>query len=155
MVKFRDIVELAAAPTADLQAATKRYVDLVPRVVEIAVTDPAGSALTTGDGKAYFVVPVLLNNWKLTAVLMGVTTVSSSGIPTFQIANVTDSIDMLSTKLTVDASEFNSTTAATAAVIDTASSHDVVTSGDLLRMDCDVAGTGVKGVMIAMTFTAP
>jgi hypothetical protein len=60
---------------------------------------------------------------------------------------------MLSTKLTIDASEKDSSTAATAAVIDT--SHDDVATGDELRIDIDVAGTGAKGLMVEMQFQLP
>lgn len=125
----------------------------VKRVVQIQVTDPAGSALTTGDAKAYFRVNAELNGYNLSAVAAAVTTVSSSGLPTVQIANVTDAVDMLSTKLTIDANETDSSTAATAAVIDT--SKDDVATGDMLRIDVDVAGTGAKGLIVELTFTLP
>ncbi len=123
------------------------------RVIQIQVTDPAGDALTTGDGKAYFRVNSQLNGYNLSGVAAAVTTVSSSGIPTIQIANVTDTVDMLSTKLTIDASETDSSTAATAAVIDT--SKDDVATADMLRIDVDVAGTGTKGLIVELTFTLP
>lgn len=151
--KFLVPVELPANPTNPLEAAPKQYVDHSPRVVQWQATDPAGAALTTGDGKAYFRTPVAFNGLKLSAITATVTTASTSGIPTFQIANVTQGWDMLSTKVTIDANETDSSTAATPAVIDTSSSHDTLTSADLLRLDCDVAGTGTKGVIISMTFT--
>jgi hypothetical protein len=123
------------------------------RVIQIAVSDPNGSAITTGDGKAYLRINSVLNGYNLVGVAAHVTTVSSSGIPTFQIANVTDTVDMLSTKLTIDANEKDSSTAATAAVIDGA--HDDVATGDELRIDCDVAGTGAKGLIVELTFQLP
>jgi hypothetical protein len=122
-------------------------------VITLLVSDPAGSAITTGDGKAYYRVPSALNGMNLVSVAAALTTVSSSGIPTIQIANVTDSVDMLSTKLTIDASETDSSTAATPAVIDGA--HDDVATADLLRIDIDVAGTGAKGLMVEMQFQLP
>lgn len=122
-------------------------------VVTILVSDPAGSAITTGDGKAYYRVPSTLNGMNLVSVAAALTTSSSSGIPTIQIANATDSVDMLSTKLTIDASETDSSTAATAAVIDT--THDDVATGDMLRIDIDVAGTGAKGLIVEMQFQLP
>lgn len=121
-----------------------------PRVIQILVTDPNGSALTTGDGKAYVRINSLLDGRNLIAVAAHVTTVSSSGIPTIQIANVTDSVDMLSTKLTIDANEKDSKDAATPAVIDT--TKDDVATGDELRIDVDVAGTGAKGLIVELTF---
>lgn len=119
-------------------------------VVTILVTDPNGSAITTGDGKAYYRVPSTIGGKNLVAVAAALTTVSSSGIPTVQIANVTQAADMLTTKLTIDASETDSSTAATAAVIDTG--NDDVATGDMLRIDVDVAGTGAKGLIVEMQF---
>jgi hypothetical protein len=60
---------------------------------------------------------------------------------------------MLTTKITIDASEFTSYTAATAPVIDSAN-KDVAT-GDLIAIDVDVAGTGAKGLGVILTFTLP
>jgi len=130
------------------------------RVVEILVSDPLGSAITTGDGKAVFRVPTLLNGHNLVSVGASVTTVSSSGIPTVQLrrqrltnATTQSAADMLSTKLTIDASEFDSKDATAAAVIDT--SNDDVQTGDQINIDVDVAGTGTKGLLVSMTFEAP
>lgn len=125
------------------------------RTVELGATDPnAASALVVGDGVAYFVVPPELNGMNLTAVAAAlVGTVSSSGTPTFQIANVTDAVDMLSTKITIDATERTSYTAAVPAVID--ATKDDVATGDILRVDVDVAGTGSKGLVVILTFSAP
>jgi hypothetical protein len=115
------------------------------------VSDPNGSAITVGDGKAYYRVPAALNGKVISAVAAHVTTVSSSGIPTVQIANVTNGVDVLSTKLTIDASEKDSSTAAVPAVINAA--NDDVATADELRIDIDVAGTGAKGLMVEMVFT--
>jgi hypothetical protein len=122
-------------------------------VITLLVSDPNGSALTVGDGKAYWRVPSALNGMNLVSVAAALTTVSSVGIPTVQIANVTDAVDMLSTKLTVDATETDSSTAAAAAVID--ATKDDVATGDMLRIDVDVAGTGAKGLMVEMQFQLP
>ena len=124
-----------------------------PAVITLLVSDPAGSAITTGDGKAYWRVPSALNGMDLTAVAAAVTTASSSGIPTVQIHNLTQAADMLSTKLTIDANETDSSTAAAAAVIDAA--NDDVATGDMLRIDIDVAGTGAKGLMVELQFRLP
>jgi hypothetical protein len=60
---------------------------------------------------------------------------------------------MLTTKISIDASEFTSYTAAAAPVIDTG--NDDVATGDLLAVDVDVAGTGAKGLGVLLTFTLP
>jgi hypothetical protein len=138
---------IAGNPTLGLPTPIKTH------VVTLLVTDPNGSALSTGDGKAYWRVPSTLNGCNLVAVAGALTTASSSGIPTIQIANVTDTVDMLSTKLTIDASETDSSTAANAAVID--ATKDDVATGDMLRIDCDVAGTGAKGLIVELQFRMP
>lgn len=124
------------------------------RVIEILVTDPAdASPITGGDGKAFVAIPAALNGMNLVAAQAHVTTASSSGLVTVQIANVTDSVDMLSTKVTIDANEKDSATAATPPVIDT--TKDDVATGDELRVDIDGAGTGAKGLIVMLTFQTP
>ena len=130
------------------------------RTVGILVSDPNGDAITTGDSKAYAVIPSTMNGWNLVEVAAQLSTVSSSGIPTVQIhrsrrasATTRTLVDMLSTKLTIDASEFESSDAAAAAVIDTA--NDDVNTGDQVHVDIDVAGTGAKGLFVVMTFRLP
>lgn len=134
-------------------SATAAFVSTA--VISVLVTDPNGSAITTGDGKGYYRVPASLNGFNLAAVAGSVDTASSSGIPTFQLRRKRSGsdVDMLSTKLTIDASETDSSTATTAAVIDT--TNDDVATADRIYFDFDVAGTGTKGVMIEMTFRAP
>jgi hypothetical protein len=120
--------------------------------IELKVIDDA-TVVTTGDGKLIFCIPASLNGCDLTAAHAFVSTVSSSGLPTVQIRNVTDSVDMLTTKISIDASEFTSYTAATAPVIDT--TKDDVATGDLIAVDVDVAGTGAKGLGVILTFALP
>lgn len=120
--------------------------------IQIKICDDA-TALTTGDGKLILMIPAELNGMNLVKAHAGVTTVSSSGAPLIQIRNVTDSADMLSTRITIDANETTSYTAATAPVIDT--SHDDVATGDLIAIDVDGAGTGAKGLIIYLAFQTP
>ena len=102
--------------------------------------------IVTGDGAAYFPVPADLNGMDLVAVGSVCYTVSSSGVVQVQIHNLTSAVDVLSTRLEIDASEYSSYTAATPAVINTA--NDNFTSGDRWRIDVDAAGTGAKGLDI-------
>ncbi len=125
---------------------------VIERVVILKVIAD-DTALTTGDGKMYFTIPVELNGMNLVSVGAHVYTVSSSGTPTIQIHNATDSQDMLSTRITIDANEKDSKDATAAAVIDT--THDDVATGDEIRIDVDVAGTGTKGLEIRMGFQLP
>ena len=126
--------------------------DLGRRVIQVKVIDDV-TTLTTGDGKVIFLVPQELNGYNLTGAHGFVTTVSSSGTPTIQIRNVTDSVDMLSTRITIDANEYTSYTAAAAAVVD--ATYDDVATGDRLAVDVDVAGTGAKGLGVVLTFNLP
>jgi hypothetical protein len=120
------------------------------RVLEILATDPNGSAITTGDGKAFIAISDDLGGLNLIDADACLTTQSSSGTPTVQIRNVTQAADMLSTKITIDANETCSYTAATPPVIDTA--NDDVATGDIIAVDIDVAGTGAKGLIVVLTF---
>lgn len=126
--------------------------DLGKRVIQVKVIDDA-TTLTTGDGKVIFLVPQELNGYNLVGANAFVTTVSSSGTPTVQIRNVTDAVDMLSTRITIDANEYTSYTAAAAAVVN--ATYDDVATGDRLAVDVDVAGTGAKGLGIVLTFQLP
>lgn len=129
--------------------------DYGKRVVGILVSDPGGDAITTGDGKAYVRIPSVMNGWNLVAVAAHLTTVSSSGIPTVQLRRTRSGsdVDMLSTKLTIDANETDSSTAAAAAAIN--ATNDDVNTGDMVSIDIDVAGTGAKGLFVEMIFQLP
>lgn len=108
----------------------------------------------TGDGAAYIVIPSSMNGWNLVEVHAKVITAGTTGTTDIQIHNLTDTVDMLSTKLTIDSGETGSDTAATPAVIDT--SNDDVASWDILRIDVDaVSTTAAKGLIITMVFRAP
>jgi hypothetical protein len=113
----------------------------------------ASTALSTGDGKLYFTVPASLNGYNLTAAHACVYVASSSGLPSIQIHNLTDTVDMLSTAITLDESELNSYTATTPPVVDTA--NDDVATGDVIRIDVDAAGTGVEGLDLHLVFNKP
>ena len=119
------------------------------RIIQIKVTSDS-DVLTVADGLVYFAVPIELNGMNLVDADAFVSTASTSGLPTVQVHNLTDAVDMLSTKITIDENEFTSYTAVTQPVIDTA--HDDVATGDMLRIDVDVAGTGAKGLGVTLSF---
>lgn len=114
---------------------------------------PDDLTLTTGDGKGHFTIPAELTGMNLISVGVHVYTASSSGLPTFNIYNLTDTIDMLSTPLTIDVGLTDSSSATTPAVINT--SYDDVVTANVLRFDCDIAGTGTKGFELRMGFQLP
>jgi len=119
----------------------------VGRLYAIKVIDDT-TTLTTGDGKIIFPIPLELDNTLVIAVTAFVSTVSSSGAITVQIRNVTDSVDLLSTVLTIDASEFDSYTA-TSAVITFANAQ--LSKSDRIAIDVDGAGTGAKGLSVILS----
>lgn len=112
-------------------------------ILMIAVGDET-TAITTGNGKVTFRMPFAMT---LTAVRASLTSASSSGIPTVDINEAGTTI--LSTKLTIDANEKTSTTAATAAVI----SDSALADDAEITIDIDVAGTGAAGLKVTLIGT--
>lgn len=122
-------------------------------VIQIVVVD-ATSDVTTGDGKAYFHAPSKLNWMNLVEIHGQVITAWTTWTTDIQIANVTDAVDVLSTKLTIDSWETGSNTAATPAVINT--SNDDIATNDLWRVDVDaVSTTKPKWLIITLVFQLP
>lgn len=121
--------------------------------VVIQVLDGAVST-SVGDGKAYITIPEELNGMNLTGVHAAVITAGTTNTTDIQIRNVTDSVDMLSTKMTIDSTETSTATAATAAVIDT--THDDVVTNDVIAIDIDaVSTTAAKGLIVRLRFALP
>lgn len=106
----------------------------------IALSDEI-TTITSGTAKVTWRAP-----WPFTlvGVRASLNTASSSGIPTVDINEGGSSI--LSTKLTIDASEKTSVTAATAAVI----SDSAIADDAEITFDIDVAGTGAKGLKVTL-----
>jgi hypothetical protein len=110
----------------------------IPVVLVLDVGDET-TAITTGTAKKTFRMPFAMT---VSAVRASLTTVSSSGTPTVDINESGTTI--ISTKITIDANEKTSTTAAVAAVIsDTALADDAE-----MTIDIDVAGTGAAGLKV-------
>ena len=152
-----DLIAASAADTAArlgvgangtrLTAASGETTGLVwaadPTVLAVAVSDET-TAITTGTAKITFRMPFAMT---VTAVRASLAVASSSGLPTFDINEGGSTI--LSTKLTIDASEKTSTTAATAAVI----SDSALADDAEITIDIDVAGTGAKGAKVYLIGT--
>ena len=119
--------------------------------IEIEIFGPTTNT-STGDGKKNFFVPAKLNGMNLVSAVAYVITAGTTNTTDIQINNVTDGVDMLSTKLTIDSAETSSATAAVPVVIDTA--HDDVATGDRLRFDVDaVSTTPAQGLIIVLEFS--
>ena len=111
-------------------------------VYEFALSDET-TAITTGAAKVTWRAPHAMTITNLRASL---TTVSSSGIPTMDVNR--NGTTLLSPKLTVDANEKTSVTAATAFGL----ADGTVADDDEITFDIDVAGTGAKGLKVKIYF---
>ena len=111
------------------------------------------SAIESGDGKMYFTVPALLNGMNLVSAGGHLYTAATSDVVEVQINNVTSGVDMLTSKLTWDATEKDTATAVSQAVINTAA--DGVATGEEIRIDIDSAASGAKGMELRLTFQTP
>lgn len=115
----------------------------VPRCIPIAVSDET-TALTTGTAKVTFRMPHAMT---LTAVRASVTTAPTGSTLIVDINESGSTI--LSTKLSIDASEKTSTTAASAAVIsDSALADDAEITIDIDQVGSTIAGAGLKVYLI-------
>ena len=150
---------LTVATTAT--GTTVNYSPIVP--VELVVFDFA-TATSTGDGKYYLVIPSTLNGMNLVSVTGSVITVGTTNTTTVQLARcavvATGSqcsgtvVDMLSTLLTIDSNENKSSTAAAAAVINTA--NDDVATDQVIRVDVDaISTTPATGLVVILGFQLP
>ena len=122
--------------------------------VVIPVEDYATN-LSTGNGKAWFTVPEQLDGMNLSAVHARVITAPTDAAISIQVYNLTDTTDMLSTAITIDATEFGSDTAAAPAVIDAA--EDDVATNDVIQIDIDQVGSTLPGagLVVRLEFDLP
>ena len=118
------------------------------KVIQMVVVDFA-IALTTGNGKFYFHVPSTLNGFNIVDVHAEVISAPAGSTIIIQLHNLTATADILSTLLTIDASETGSDTAATAAVI--SGSEDDLTTNDVIRVDIDQIGSSTAGSGLIVT----
>lgn len=122
------------------------------RVGGVLVSSPTGSSISTGNSKAVIRIPSDFNGMNLTAVAASCSTAGGSGTTSVQLRRVRGGVsaDMLSTPITIDANETDSSTAATAAVIDT--TNDDISTADQIHIDLDSISSGALGIYISFTF---
>lgn len=126
--------KVTAQDIADLTAVAAATIP-----IGIACSDET-TALTTGTAKATFRMPFAFT---LTAVRASVTTAPTGAVLTVDINE--GGVSILSTKLTIDATEKTSTTAATPAVIsDSALADDAEITIDIDTVGSTIAGAGLK-----------
>ena len=105
---------------------------------------------TAGNGITHVVIPSTLNSRKLQNAEAHVYTVGTGGtITTVQLHNLTDAVDMLSTPITIDLNEKDSSTAATPHVV---GANNTVETGDVIRIDVDHVATNTLGLELRMVF---
>lgn len=132
------LVATSGSTFTELAAAANPTESLV-----IAASDET-TALTTGTAKVTFRMPYAFT---LSAVRASVTTAPTGSTLIVDINESGSTI--LSTKLSIDASEKTSTTAATAAVIsDTALADDAEITIDIDQIGSTIAGAGLKVYLI-------
>lgn len=133
------------APSNANDAASKTYVDSNQKFyMEVAASDET-TDITDGVAKITFRMPAAVTlNAGDAGVRASLNTVSSSGIPTIDINE--GGVSILSTLLTIDVSEKTSLDAAVPVVI-----SDVTLADDAeITIDIDIAGTGAKGLKVAL-----
>lgn len=121
--------------------------DAVPVVIHRKVFRD-DEEVAAGDDAARWTVGPEFHGCYLRAAHGTVTTASSSGIVRWQVHNVTNADDLLSTRTSIDANETTSWTAATPHVVDETAEGNLLARGDVLRIDVDDAGTGAMGLEV-------
>lgn len=148
-------VDVGAVATATTRVITMpdQDIDLTPdtgsfakagdHFVTIYLSDQTDTDLAVGTAVVTWRTPFAMTVTDIKAGLKGA---SSSGLPTFDINE--SGATVLSTKLTIDANETTSETAATAEVI-----SDALWAADAeMTFDIDVAGTGADGAFVTILY---
>jgi len=104
---------------------------------------------TVGNGITHVTIPSTLDGKNLSSAQAHVYTAGTGSLTTVQLHNLTDGQDMLSTAITIDASEKDSSTAATPSVV---GSYGEVSTADVIRIDVDVVATSTLGLEVRMVF---
>ncbi len=144
--------ELAAAldDNADIldlyltQSSASALYDNIEQFMIIAISDESTS-ISTGTNKLTMRSPYAMTLTRIPKALLN--TVSSSGNPTIDI-NLSGTSILGVNKLSIDANEKTSNTAATATTLATTSIPD----DSEITFDIDVAGTGAKGLKVVLYY---
>ncbi len=111
------------------------------------VADTIGPSV--GNGITHVTIPSTLDGKNLSSAQAHVYTAGTGSTTTVQLHNLTDGQDMLSTPITIDASEKDSSTAATPSVV---GAYGGVSTADVIRIDVDVVATNTLGLEVRMVF---
>lgn len=156
-VELATVAEIDAATDAGRVMAVDDFnaSDWGVREVQVIILDDT-TALTVADGLGDFewTVPTTYAGWDIVDIECGVFVAGTTGTQDFQIHNVTSAADILTTKCTIDSTELNSFTAATAPVI--SATEDDLTAGDRIRFDSDaIQTTAAQGAWVNLTLRKP
>jgi hypothetical protein len=106
--------------------------------------------VTTGNGKAYFTIPEMLNGFDLIRAQATVVTAGTTNATTVMVHNLTDAVDMLTGAVSIASGN----TVGTVGTIDT--SNDDVATNDIIRIDVPtVSTTAPQGLMVVLEFKLP
>ena len=111
------------------------------------VADTIGPSV--GNGITHVTIPSTLDGKNLFTAQAHVYTAGTGSLTTVQLHNLTDGQDMLSTAITIDSGEKDSSTAATPSVT---GAYNGVSTADVIRIDVDVVATNTLGLEIRMVF---
>jgi hypothetical protein len=130
----------------------KNVTPFVERTLVIkCVADTIGPPV--GNGITHITIPSTLDGKNLYSAQAHVYTVGTGGsVTSIQLHNLTDGADMLSTPITIDLNESDSSTAATPSAT---SGSNGVSTADVIRIDVDAVATNTLGLEVRMVFTAP
>lgn len=148
-----------AAVASDVNTGTSTTLAVTPdalagsnaftKSVVIEVFGPT-TDVTSGDGKAYVLVPAALNGMDVISVKARVITAGTTNATTIDLYNVTDSVDILSSA----ASIASASTAVASGTVNT--SNDSLATDDLLRVDVTtVSTTAPKGLYVVIEARLP
>lgn len=152
MVKANNLSDITNAATARTNLGLVIGTDVASQAaaitnrvetLQIAVTDET-SVISSGPSQVTFRMPFGLT---LTGVRASLNAVSTSGLVTVDINEA--GVSVLSTKLTIDANEKTSVSAATAAVI----SDSALADDAEITIDVDTAGTAAAGLKVLLIGT--
>lgn len=126
--------------------------DPIPVLVHLRIFSDT-TAVATGNDARRFVVTDDLGGTRLRSAHATLTTAGSS-TTTVQVHNLTNADDLLSTLTTIDSGDTTSYDAATPHEVDDTGTPPVnlMSRGDVLRVDVDAAGTGAMGLEVLLEF---
>jgi hypothetical protein len=134
----------SASTTYITQSSASALYDNIEQFMTVAISDESTS-ITSGTNKLTMRSPYAMTLTKIPKASLN--TVSSSGNPTVDI-NLSGTSILGANKLSIDANEKTSSTAATATTLATTSIPD----DSEITFDIDTAGTGAKGLKVVLYY---